>query len=79
MSDHDSDYDSQGNYLKDIAVSKSSYQSIKTPERSDWICYLVGNPGDSWTFQLCPVKGVEPNWFHRKMQEFCFGFKWRKK
>lgn len=26
-----------------------------------------------------PVKGQEPNWFHRKMQELCFGFQWRKK
>jgi hypothetical protein len=25
-----------------------------------------------------PIKGQEPNWFHRKMQELCFGFQWRK-
>jgi len=23
-------------------------------------------------------KGKEPNWFHRKMQTLCFGFKWEK-
>jgi hypothetical protein len=23
-------------------------------------------------------EGNEPNWFHRKMQELCFGFKWEK-
>jgi len=26
-----------------------------------------------------PGEGGEPNWFHRKMQELIFGFKWRKK
>lgn len=26
-----------------------------------------------------PKKGCEPNWFHMKMQELCFGFKWRKR
>ena len=25
-----------------------------------------------------PEKGKEPNWFHRKMQEFCFGIVWEK-
>lgn len=23
-------------------------------------------------------EGKEPNWFHRKMQELCFGVKWEK-
>lgn len=51
------------------------------PERSDWNCYLFGDadkPGPGLVV-FNPVKGREPNWFHRKMQELCFGIQWRKK
>lgn len=56
--------------LSGINMEQQLY-TIKMPERSEWtlrcanICYT-------------PDKGKEPNWFHRKMQEVCFGFKWRK-
>ena len=46
---------------------------LKMPEKSDWTCCFCGN------VYFTPDKGKEPNWFHRKMQELCFGFKWRKK
>ena len=43
-----------------------------TVKRSDWSASVADI---TWT----PREGYEPNWFHRKMQEICFGIKWRKK
>jgi hypothetical protein len=55
-----------------------NYIVFKTPEYSEWQCYMFGGkPGDgsiSWR----PRKGQEPNWFWRKMQYLCFGNKWVK-
>ncbi len=47
--------------------------TLKVPEKSEWTVLVIHN------FVLHPDKGAEPNWFHRKMQELCFGFKWRKR
>ena len=68
-----SDYVADANSVYFTAVSSM-------PKRSDWQCYLFGDadhPGPG-SVVLVPVEGNEPNWFHRKMQELCFGFKWRK-
>jgi hypothetical protein len=53
---------------------------FKLPEKSEWTCWLMGDHGKSQYGAIVynPNKGMEPNWFHRKMQEFCFGFQWRK-
>lgn len=45
---------------------------LENPELSDWTCYVFHN------VYYTPEKGKEPNWFNRKMQELCFGVKWRK-
>lgn len=45
---------------------------IRTVKRSDWSASCADI---TWI----PREGYEPNWFHRKMQEICFGIKWRKK
>jgi hypothetical protein len=52
----------------------------KPPEKSEWKVWLMGDYGKSphGAIVYQPNKGQEPNWFHRKMQELCFGFKWRK-
>ena len=52
----------------------------KMPEKSEWKVWLMGDYGKSphGAIVYQPNKGQEPNWFHRKMQELCFGFKWRK-
>lgn len=47
------------------------------PKSSDWQCYLFGD--EKWGLVITPAEGKEPNWFHRKMQEWILGFKWRKK
>ena len=64
-----------------VADANSSYLTVDSmPKRSDWQCYLFGDadrPGPG-SVVLVPFEGNEPNWFHRKMQELCFGFKWRK-
>lgn len=49
--------------------------------QSDWQCYLFGDadrPGPG-AIVFIPSKGNEPNWFHRKMQQLCFGVQWRKR
>ena len=50
------------------------------PGDSGWTCWLMGDHGKSQYGAIVykPQKGMEPNWFHRKMQELCFGFQWRK-
>jgi hypothetical protein len=45
--------------------------TVKTPAYP-WKCTLV-----SGTY-LSVQEGQQPNWFHRKMQQLCFGFKWEK-
>ena len=54
--------------------------TLKLPERSEWKVWLMGDhdSGQHGAIVYHPIKGREPNWFHRKMQEFCFGFQWRK-
>ena len=60
-----------------VADANTSYLTVDSmPKRSDWQCEVIGGP---MGLILVPTKGNEPNWFHRKMQELCFGFKWRKK
>lgn len=51
--------------------------SFYAPEYSKWKCYLSGR-NTALEVIYIPIKDAEPNWFHRKMQEFCFGFKWVK-
>lgn len=46
--------------------------TITQVKRSVWFAHCADV---TWN----PREGHEPNWFHRKMQEFCFGIKWRKK
>ncbi len=49
-----------------------TYTTIKVPEASEWVmtwCDYV---------HVRPVKGKEPCWFHRKMQEIAFGVRWTK-
>lgn len=45
------------------------------PKASNWQCQVIGGP---MGIVFTPAEGSEPNWFHRKMQELCFGFKWKK-
>lgn len=55
-------------------------ETLKLPEKSEWRVWLMGDFGKSVHGAIVyqPNKGQEPNWFHRKMQELCFGFQWRK-
>jgi hypothetical protein len=53
----------------------------KPPEKSEWKVWLMGDHKEKGRYGAIvyhPNKGQEPNWFHRKMQELCFGFQWRK-
>lgn len=57
-----------------VGPEQASTYTIKTPEYSDWQCDVFGDH----FFVFIPKKGNHPNWFNRKMQEWCFGVKWRK-
>jgi hypothetical protein len=46
--------------------------AIKIRESSDWRMWFA--PDCYWV----PVKGGEPNWFHRWMQQLAFGVKWER-
>jgi hypothetical protein len=50
---------------------KPIYTIGYTPEYK-WTCDLFRDK----TYVL--YKNTAPNWFHRKMQELCFGVKWEK-
>ena len=57
----------------------SGYTFIKSPEHSEWVCYLFGNtPGGGVGLIYRPSKGTEPNWFVRKMMKICFACTWVK-
>jgi hypothetical protein len=57
-------------------TTKQKFEAIKAPEFSEWQCHLFGHiDGISFT----PLKGLEPNWFHRKMQPLILGHVWVKK
>ena len=65
---------------EDSSQSTMKLSGIKQPEKSEWRVWLMGDYGKSphGAIVYQPNKGQEPNWFHRKMQELCFGFQWRK-
>ena len=74
-----SDYPTHNN--ASVVFNTSSYTLDKPLPRSDWQCFLFGDadrPGPG-AIVFIPANGEEPNWFHRKMQELCFGVQWRKK
>lgn len=45
---------------------------LAEPERSSYVADIAG-------VQYIPLKGDEPNWFHRKMQYFVLGIRWEKR
>jgi len=49
-------------------------QNLDMRIRSEWRVEIGGQHGLS----VYLLKGQEPCWFHRKMQELLLGFKWRK-
>ncbi len=56
---------------KDGILYKNSLYTIHVPEKSEWTMHCA-------SVSYTPDKGKEPSWFHRKMQEWILGFKWRK-
>ncbi len=54
------------------------YTCIKSPECSEWVCYLFGNAPGGVGITYRPNKGEEPNWLVRKMMKICFACTWVK-
>lgn len=56
---------------------KDSEHSVqyRPPEKPGWRCDVFK---DDYSMIIRLKKGLEPNWFHRKMQELIFGVKWEK-
>lgn len=50
----------------------NSNYTLSTLEYSDWELIFCGN------IRWRPLKGKEPNRFHRFMQKLCFGVEWHK-
>lgn len=79
-SDMDSDwYDIRNNKIGTdyTKLAGTITSTLCTPEYSDWKCYMFGKEL-STNFCFVTLKGDEPCWFHRKMQELCFGHHWVK-
>jgi hypothetical protein len=49
-----------------------NFTIIQPSPLSDWKCEISSPNG----LVFRPVRGAEPNAFHRLMQRLCFGFKW---
>jgi hypothetical protein len=49
----------------------------RQPERSEWRCYPFGKQ-KTHNIIYTPIKGQEPNAFHRFMQRLFFGVHWEK-
>lgn len=45
---------------------------LAEPERSPYVADIAG-------VHYIPLKGDEPNWFHRKMQYFVLGVRWKRR
>lgn len=52
--------------------NKFYVHKMQSPTMSEWRCEITS------TFHIIPLKGHEPNAFHRLMQRLILGFKWRK-
>lgn len=65
---------------ENLRAELPEYSIYKQPQKSEWRVWLMGDYGKSEHGAIVyqPNKGMEPNWFHRIMQELCFGFQWRK-
>lgn len=50
---------------------------IRTPEYSDWKCYLFGSSNGNGIVYI-PTKNNVPNRFVRWMMKICFGCTWIK-
>lgn len=61
-----------GTDYNSFSAELPGYCTFSMPKKSKWTVELFGNT------YYNPDEGKEPNWFHRKMQELVFGFKWRK-
>jgi hypothetical protein len=81
MNESQTDDGSSPNTIKLSGIEKvempehlfTGFITLAPPKKSDWSAQVLGN------IFFTPDMGKEPNWFHRKMQELCFGIKWRKK
>lgn len=92
MSNH---FESELNFIKkaqdEIENIREKYKKLygctmaishitKPIEYSDWEChyhgYQIGMPSQ---LMVVPIKGREPNWFHRLMQRLILGHIWIKR
>jgi hypothetical protein len=55
-------------------INASNYEScrLNISESSDWVCHWAD-------IQYIPSKNKVPSWFARKMTEYFFGCKWKRK
>jgi hypothetical protein len=58
----------------DYKFTASNYEHFRLniSEPSGWVCHWAG-------IQYIPTKNKVPSWFARKMSEYFFGCKWKRK
>lgn len=64
--------------MNDEVFSFDERQITRSPELSEWQCYLFGGYPCGAGIVWRPHRGGEPNWFWRKMQWLFFGNVWVK-
>lgn len=62
--------------IEDKPIPKDFVQ-FNFPKPNGWVCYLYGYGTQRHTSYSLMDDQKAPCWFHRKMQELCFGIKWR--
>lgn len=64
---------SKSDWYSEMLGTVSEMQFSTMNSKSDWYCEILGTE-----LRYYPRNESVPNWFHRKMQELCFGFKWKR-
>jgi len=78
MNEDSSPYTNNVKNTTSAMVNTSEFLLVKTPESSEWQCYLFGNRPGSIGMIYIPPKGRVPNWFVRLAMRIFFDCLWVK-
>jgi len=78
MNEDSSPYTNNVKNTTSAMVNTSEFLLVKTPESSEWQCYLFGNRPGSIGMIYIPRRGRVPNWFVRLAMRIFFDCLWVK-
>jgi hypothetical protein len=78
MNEDSSPYTNNVKNTTSAMVNTSEFLLVKTPESSEWQCYLFGNRPGGMGIVYIPPKGRVPNWFVRLAMRIFFDCLWVK-